>query len=683
MIHSMRDNDSLGYEDWIPETDVLERFVTGIIYLLAAVTVVYHVYYAFETPYARTLHANIHLGLLLGIFFLTILDFTPDSLRGHLKNAATIVLLGLLVVVTVYFHLNYSRWLTEGRNMLIYNDLDLIIGLSAMIIVFVATWFSFGRVLGIVILAAIFYGLFGYIFPGIFFHSGYSGEDIIFMNTIQLDGVWGSLLGISSTWVGIFVLFAGLVEGYGGLGAVIGVAKSSSRYLKSGAIQAAVVSSMILGSIMASSTANTATTGSFTIPLMKSQGVRPKTAAAIEAVVSNGGQILPPVMGSSAFIMAQILGISYFAVIQGAFLPAVLFYVVCALIVHLLTLKNGWGIDAESILESQGELSSGYYNKLDKNVEVDYSGEDGRRNLISDLVPLLVGISVLVITLIVLRYGPLTAAAYTIVILTPTVLLRDFIQKGVSLDVAVSWVKRSVNGCRLGAQNMAPITAVLGSLGIVVVILSASGFSHRLSLGIVSIAVGLFMVLFLAMFASILFGMGLPTPAAYVVVAILTAPALVEFGIHPLVAHMFVFYFALLSSITPPIALASAVGAGIAGTKFWETAIESVRLGLFAFMIPFMYVQNQELIIWNGTETMITFSLALVGVFSLAIALVGFDWRNSIDYIERGVYLGFAVPIMFTSLRTLQVISSMLFVVYWLYRSRVFRSSLAEPEPNT
>jgi TRAP transporter 4TM/12TM fusion protein len=491
------------------------------------------------------------------------------------------------------------------------------------------------------------------------------------------------LLGISATWVGIFVLFAGLVEGYGGLGAVIGIAKSSSRYLQSGAIQAAVVSSMILGSIMASSTANTATTGSFTIPLMKSQGVRPKTAAAIEVVVSNGGQILPPVMGSSAFIMAQILGISYFVVIQGAFLPAVLFYVVSALVVHLLTLKNGWGIEADSILESRSELSSGYYNNLDKDVEVDYSGEGGRTDLISDVVPLVVGLSVLVVTLIVLRYSPLTAAAYTIVILAPAVLLRDLVQKGFSLDVAVSWLERSVNGCRLGAQNMAPITAVLGSLGIVVVILSASGFSHRLSLGIVSIAVGLFMVLFLAMFASILFGMGLPTPAAYVVVAILTAPALVEFGIQPLVAHMFVFYFALLSSITPPIALAAAVGAGIAGTKFWETAIESVRLGLFAFMIPLMYVQNQELIVWNGTETWIMFGLALVGVFSLSIALVGYDWRNTINYLERSVYLAFSVAIMFTSIRSVQMTASLMFGIFWLYRSRVFRSTVAEPKPET
>lgn len=665
---------------WVPATDDVERFVKGLVYLLATITVLYHVYYAFETPYGRTLHSNIHLGLLLGVFFLTILDFSPDSWWDHARNIAAIVLLAMLVVVTVYFHLNYERWLQEGRNMLIYTDLDLIIGLGAMIVVFVATWWSFGRVLAGVILFAILYGLAGPYFPGIFFHSGYSAEDLIFMNTIQLDGVYGSLLGISSTWVGIFVLFAGLVEGYGGLGAVIGVAKSSSRYLQSGAIQAAVISSMILGSIMASSTANTATTGSFTIPLMKSQGVRPKTAAAIEAVVSNGGQILPPVMGSSAFIMAQILGISYFTIIQGAFLPAVLFYVVSVLIVHLLTLKNGWGINADSILESQSELSSGYYNKLDKNVTVDYSGEGGRRALITDLVPLIVGISVLVFTLVILRYGPLTAAAYTIVILTPTVLIRDFVQKGLSLDTAVSWLKRSVNGCRLGAQNMAPITAVLGSLGIVVAILSASGFSHRLSLGIVSLAVGLFMVLFLAMFASILFGMGLPTPAAYVVVAILTAPALVEFGIDALVAHMFVFYFALLSSITPPIALASAVGAGIAGTKFWETAIESVRLGLFAFMIPFMYVQNQELILWNGRETAIMFCLALVGVFSLAIALVGYDWRHSINYLERGVYLAFATAIMFTSIRNVQIVASLLFVIFWLYRSRIFRSQIREPE---
>ncbi|MHB9286965.1 TRAP transporter permease [Halobacteriales archaeon Cl-PHB] len=605
------------------------------VYALAVITISWHLFYAYTYAIPRPRHSNIHLGLLLTTYYLTTLDFEPDDWHAKLRNAISVLMLGVTVVATVYVHLNFYRFLTEVRSQLIYSNIDLLIGILIIVVSIHATWRAYGRLLGGIAIVALAYGYFGPLFPGIFNHSGISAEALIRMNSIALNGVYGFILQVGATWVALFIFFAAMVKGYGGMQYVIALGRKAGKTVATGVPQVAVIASMIIGSITGSSAANVASTGSFTIPLMKNNKIEPKFAAAIESVASTGGQILPPVMGSAAFIMADIIGVSYFDIVQGGLFPALLFYLSTAVTIHLAATKYGWALGAD---ESLRQSSDG-------------TEDQGLRDILVNTLPYTVSLAILMYTLIVLRWNPLTAGFYTIVAVIGSGLIRELLT-ATSVQVGVSrFGRRTIEGFKLGIEDMAPLTAVVASLGIVVRTLTQTGLTQKISLRMLAIAGGSFLLLLiLAMAASILFGMGMPTPAAYIVVAVLSAPALLEFGVRPITAHMFVFYFALLSTITPPIALSVAVSAGIAGSSFWETAKETLRLGTFVYVIPFIFVRYPELIYWQFPRTLLTFGVASVAMVMLAMGLIGHDFVDRLSPVGRTAHiilagLTLAVPI--------------------------------------
>lgn len=625
----------------------LRQLVRIALYVLGGVTLLWHLYYALQGAMPRQQHANIHLGLMLSAFYLATLEWDPEGWRGHLKNGLSVTFLVGTVVSTSYVHANFWRWLSEARENLIYTDLDLLIGLAVIVISIHATWRAYGKLLGLVSVGAIFYGFTGPLFPGILYHGGLSLERLVYINSVALNGVYGFILGVGSTWVAIFILFAGIIEAYGGMEYVIDLGKNIGGRFSSGVVQVAVIASMLMGSITGSSAANVATTGSFTIPLMRDDGVEGKFAGAIESMASTGGQILPPVMGSAAFLMADILGVSFFEILRAAILPALLFYVTVAFVVHMAAVKNGWVSNTSDLSEDEDAES------------------DSLLRTLVDTLPYSGPLVVLIITLVVLRYDPMSAGMYAILSVVGLGLVRDVVL-GNGLSTLKAWWRRTVEGAKLGTVNMAPLTAVLASLGIVIRVITQTGFTQRFSIQMIALAGGVFvLVLLLAMAASIVFGMGMPTPAAYVVVAILTAPGLVRLGIQPITAHMFVFYYALLSTITPPVALSCAVGAGIANAKFWDTARETMRLGLFAFVIPFVFVMNPELIYWEGARTALTFLFATVGLWMLGIGLVGYDFIDHIPLWQRALYVAGAAGIFFVPMYSAQVALTGI-VVVWL-----------------
>jgi TRAP transporter 4TM/12TM fusion protein len=614
-----------------------KRVVRLLLYVLGVVIVGWHLYYAVQGTMPRQQHANIHLGLLMIVFYLSTIELEPDGWRDHIHNGISVTLLAAIAGATAYVHLNFWRWLNEARQQLVYTNADLAIGAIIMLITIHATWRAYGRLLGFVVVFGLFYGWAGPLFPGILFHGGFGIERLVYNNSVAIGGVYGFILGVGSTWVAVFILFAGIIEGYGGLDYVTRVGQNIGDRLRSGVVQVAVVSSMLMGSITGSSAANVATTGSFTIPLMRENGVEGKYAASIESIASTGGQILPPVMGSAAFLMADILGVSFFSILQSAILPALLFYITVAFVVHIAAIKNGWQTDSDSLVDDQGSDHSILETLVDT---FPYTG------------PLFV----LIYTLVILRYDPMSAGMYGILSAILGGIVRDLVLDGGSFTTVKAWTRRTIEGCKVGAENMAPLTAVLASLGMVVSVITQSGFTQRFSLRMISLAGGVFiLVLLLAMFASILFGMGMPTPAAYVVVAILTAPGLVRLGIQPITAHMFVFYFALLSTITPPVALSCAVGAGIAEASFLDVAKETMRLGVFAFVIPFTFVLNQELIYWEGFQTFTTFVAISIGLILMGIALVGYNLSEEIPLWRRPLYLGLAGAIFFVQMYTVKL----------------------------
>ncbi|ELY50463.1 TRAP-type transport system permease protein [Natronolimnohabitans innermongolicus JCM 12255] len=584
---------------------------------------------------------------MLAAFYLASINFSPSGVRDRVGNAISAGLVVTVLATTAYVHVHYWRWLRQAREQYIYTNVDLLIGAIIILITIHATWKAYGKLLAFVTVGAIGYGYFGPMFPGILNHGGFDLETIIYSNSVALNGVYGFLLGVGATWVVIFILFAGIIESYGGMDYVIKIGRSVGRRISSGIPQVAVVSSMLMGSITGSSAANVATTGSFTIPLMQDNKVGDKYAASIESIASTGGQILPPVMGSAAFLMADLIGVSFVDIIQAAILPAILFYIGMAFVVHLSAHRYGW-------LMRDGDVMAVPEEERLSPVEM----------LIST-APYTIPLVVLIYTLVILRWDPMTAGLYAIIALVPAALVRDLILDQSSPSTVKIWGRRTIEGCKIGVVNMAPLTAVLASLGIVIQIISQTGFALSFSLQMVAIAGGVFiLVLLLAMASSILFGLGMPTPAAYVVVAVLTAPGLVQLGIGEITAHMFVFYFALLSTITPPVALSCAVACGIAGASFFDVCKETIRLGLFSFLIPWVFVFNEQLIYWEGTTTAIIFLTSSVGILSVVIALVGYDLQAKLNYVSRALYMAFAFAIWFVPNMTVKIGLSLVLLVW-------------------
>jgi len=617
------------------------------LYILSIASFIWHMYFAYSLPVSRLKQGVIHLFFLLGIFFISNIDLGTSTKKGKLDLLFNSIMALLWMALIGYVLINYSRWLTSGR-ILLYTQSDLIVGGAIMLLVVSAVYLAYGKIIPIVIIGTLLYGLFGNHIPrailnGVFTHSGFTLERIISGNTIALGGVFGTLNQVGATWVIVFILFAGIMEAYGGMDYIIEQSKGLGNWISSGTMQVAVISSMILGSISGGSAQNVATTGSFTIPLMESEGVLSRFAGAIESIASTGGQILPPVMGSATFLMADLLNISYVRVITAAIIPALLFYVSIVVTVHLLQGKYGW----LSIRTTTGKDSTTNLSIIRIIV-----------GLIEPL-PYLIGLITLILTLMVIQFGPMVAGFYAIVFTMIGGLIRAIIIQNSLLKALKDWLLRTVEGVKIGMKNMAPISAALASLGIVVQILTSTAFTQRFTFQISILAGGVFLLL--ALFtatASVFFGMGMPTPAAYIVVVILTAPLLIQHGTAPIVAHFFVLYFAVLSTISPPVGLSCAVASGICkDTTFWNICKSTVRLGLFAFVAPFALLFNPEIILWDSfSQSLITSLLLIPGFLSLCIATVGYNGARPIGIFHRLGYLATGLVVIFAPSQAIQIL---------------------------
>lgn len=643
----------------------VQTITKGVIAVLAVITVFWHLTYAFLFPVAEKPHVVIHWGLLLGLYYLMELQFDVDGWRDHLHNVVTVVMLAATTVVAVYAFTHVDpEWIREAKMLLQYGTVDLAVGAVAILITIHATYRAFGRILAAVGVLGLVYALYGNLFPAILSHGGIEFEQLLFSTTITLgDGVWGYLMEVGATWVVIFILYAGLIEGYGGMEYITKLGRRLGSKFEGGVVQVAVITSFIVGSFMGGSVSNVATTGSFTIPMMKDRGVQPEIAGAIESIASTGGQILPPVMGSAAFIMADILGISYFEVIVAALLPAMLFYVPVAFIVFLSNRRHDWGAHAAATGDSAAgderedptedaedvpdEVAAAAREAVKDGLTDEETLSQSRASIVVEGLPYLLSFLVLIWALMIEQFDPLYAGAYGIASAMVFAAPRYIAIEGASPAAVTTYLRATVDGCITGSRNQAPLTAVLSMLGVVVTILNQSGFTQDFRFLILTsfAAVGVFLLV-LVMLMSIVFGLGMPSAPAYIVVAIVAAPALVEAGLEPLGAHLFVFYFALLSTITPPVALSSAMAAGISGASFYDVARETLRLGMYAFIVPFVFVYWPSLITWNSS-TPVAFTVGLIGICTLAIALVGYNGRRLLPPAERVAFGAVALALLF------------------------------------
>jgi TRAP transporter 4TM/12TM fusion protein len=478
-------------------------------------------------------------------------------------------------------------------------QLDLAVGLIGGLLVLEAARRCIGKEL--VILAIIFL-LFAYLgphLPGDLRHRGFSVERIIEHMFLSAEGIYGIALGVSATFIFLFILF-GAFLGQTGLSKLFtNIAMAAAGHTAGGPAKVAVIASGFFGMISGSAAANVVTTGAFTIPLMKSLGYRPHFAGAVEAVASTGGQIMPPIMGAAAFIMAEFLGIAYRDVIIAAFIPAVLYFVSCWMMVDFEARK----------LKLQG-ISRDQLPKLGP--------------LLKDNWHLLIPV-VLLVGMIMMEFSPTFAAFYSIICL---VIVSTF-RKHTRLNL-LSLGKALEGGAR-GALGVAIACAVIG---FIIGVITLTGIGLMLAHYIVAAAGGILITtMILTLIACIILGMGLPTSAAYIVAAIVAAPAMVKLGVEPITAHLFVLYFACISAITPPVALAAYAGAGIAGADPARVGWVAARLGLAGFIVPFMFVFTPGLLMQGPVLTILwNFISASIGVICLAAAMQGYLLTNSKIY---------------------------------------------------
>ena len=539
------------------------------------------------------LQRSIHLFFGLILIFLIF----PYSKNQNKKNwTIDIILLALGVVVTLYIALNYK--ILGGPMRIAYPTvIDKIFGVIAVLIVLEATRRVIGPAMPILAIIFITYAFLAPYLPGIFNAPGTSFSSFIAQGYIYVHGIFGTTLGVSATVVFVFILFGAMYQASGAGDLFIGLSLALFGKLVGGPAKMAVVSSALFGTISGSSVANVATTGSFTIPLMKKVGYEPNFAGATEAAASIGGQLMPPVMGASAFVMAEILGIPYLTVVKAAIIPAILYFSSIFLSVDFYARKNKLKILSKekipnplSILRKSGIL----------------------------LLPLILTIYLFAF----MQWYP-TRVAFWVTISTILLALL-YKEKRKSLI----WV---IEGAKSAAKNgLVPIVAC-ACAGLIILPIQITGLGHLVGQFLIILSQeNLFLLLFFSMILTIILGMGLPTVAAYTIAAIIVAPSIMDLGAIPLAAHMFVFYFAIMSSITPPVALSAYTGAGIAGGDPTKTGFLAFGLAFPSFLLAYRFIFHTVLLMESITIGSLVYQILVVflGFIILISAARGqlFNW---------------------------------------------------------
>lgn len=579
--------------------------IETVIAILAVTMALFHL--AVASPFLLVpglLVRGFHLLFALVIGFL-VYRHSSEKYRGVVDGI--LILLSIFSVgYLIYFHEQIvirPPWTQTAT------PIELFVAFSTIFVVLELTRRSLGMAITGLCVVFIFYGFIGPELRHVDFlrplaHKGVGINQFVDQMYFSFEGIFGVALGVSTDFIFLFVIFGALLQVIGGGDFFVNVTKSATGSTRGGPAKMAVVASALMGTMSGSSVANVATTGAITIPMMKKLGYPKAFAGAVEAVASTGGQITPPIMGAAAFLMAAILGISYKEVITAAALPAFLFFASLFVAVHWEALKHGLKpLERSEKGATWREFQAGW----------------------TFLIPLVV-----IMTFLIQGYTPSLCAFYGVV----ATLLTPFLRRS-------TWVSPKIlaKGLDVGARAAVTVAIACASAGIIVGIVQISGLGFRFSSLVVAFADGnLYIALFLAMIAAFIFGMGMPTTPAYIIQATLVSPALVELGAQPLAAHLFVFYYAVLGQITPPVAVAAFAAAPIAGTSSNAVGWRAFTLGIPAYVIPFLFVANPELL-GQGEWGALLLVLARSGIaiVCLSITLTGWLGNRPLPWLGRGI----------------------------------------------
>jgi len=521
------------------------------------------------------------------------------------------VALGLVgAACWLYIVINFQMYAHGFDNTLVSRTgnntvVDVVIGIIGILILFE----SCRRIVGlpIMIIAAVFvvYAFTGKYLPGFLHHRGYSLQRVVCHLFYNTEGIMGVPIGACSTFIFLFILFGALLEKTGIGQFFIDVCNAIAGGASGGPAKVAVLSSALLGTVSGSSVSNTVGSGSFTIPMMKKLGYKGEFAGAVEASASTGGQLMPPIMGAAAFLMAESLGLPYITIVKAAIIPAILYFTGIFITVHLEAKKLGLkGLPKEELPRFLPLfLKQGYM-----------------------ILPLLV-----IIVFLCMGKTAVFAALMGILACVVIGICVSFVDLAKGRKPTFG-TKDVIDVMCAAARNIISVAIACGMAGIIIGIVTLTGLGLKLGAGLVTLAGGkLFLTLVFTMLASIILGMGAPTTANYLITSTITAGAIIQLGVQPLAAHMFAFYFGIIADVTPPVALAAIAGAAIAKAKPMKTAVNATKLAIGAFIIPYMFVYNSQMLLLDahwGSVIMIIIS-ALIGMFGISVSFEGYGFKNT------------------------------------------------------
>ncbi|MCB2169268.1 MAG: TRAP transporter permease [Deltaproteobacteria bacterium] len=595
--------------------ETLVAWTAKVVAVIAISLSLYQLYTAGIAALTALVQRSIHLGAILALTFLL-----RPAFRGARKDRFSIWLLidGLLVLTAIactgYICVNLTAIFERQGDWL---PADLVVSVVGTLLVLEACRRVIGLFMSAICIIGILYAIYGPYMPDLIIHKGYSIERIATTLWLTTEGIFGLPLGVAATFVFVFVLFGAFLETTGGGNFFIDLAYALTGRFSGGPAKTSVVASGFLGSISGSAVGNVAATGSFTIPMMKKVGYRPHVAGAIEAAASTGGQLMPPIMGAGAFLMAEFTNTSYLTIIKVALVPAIMYYLTVLVFVHIEAQKRGLlGQPKESLPRALKVIRKGLH--------------------------FLVPVAILIYVLLA-NYSPMMAGFVAVI----STVLASWTAN------AVAWARQSqgtpvntgnpqpqrlgqfvtkefhllLKALQRGAQNAILVSVACAAAGIIVGMVTLTGMGLKFSSLVIDLSFGIkALAILLIGLASLVLGMGLPVTASYIVLATLAGPALLDMGVPIMTAHMIVFWYSQDANVTPPVSLASFAGAGIAGASPMRTAFTSWKLAKGIYIIPLIMAYRPllgigptyELLHWSVIFTMITTTLGLVA-FAAAI----------------------------------------------------------------
>lgn len=513
------------------------------------------------------------------------------------------IVLGLVgAACWLYIVVNFDSLVRRSGNN---TPLDVAVGIVGILVLFESCRRIVGLPIMIIAGSFIVFAFAGKYLPGFLHHRGYSLQRVVCHLFYNTEGIMGTPIGACSTFIFLFILFGALLEKTGIGHFFIDVCNALAGGASGGPAKVAVLSSALLGTVSGSSVSNTVGSGSFTIPMMKKLGYKGEFAGAVEAAASTGGQIMPPIMGAAAFLMAESLGLPYITIVKAAVVPAILYFTGIFITVHLEAKKLGLkGLPKDQLPR---------------------------------FMPLLLKKGYMILPLVVIIYF-LCAGKTAVFAALMGIIACVLVGFGVSVSDLAHGRKPSFGGKDIveimctAARNIISVAIACGMAGIIIGIVTLTGLGLRLGNGLVMLAHGkLLLTLVFTMVASIILGMGAPTTANYLITSTITAGAIISLGIEPLAAHMFAFYFGIIADVTPPVALAAIAGAAIAKAKPMKTALNATKLAIGAFIIPYMFVYNSKMLMINASALSVVMIIitAILGMFGISVALEGYGFNNT------------------------------------------------------